>query len=438
MSSEEQPVALSEAPEAPRDVTHAPTSPSQPPSAVAVTSRPDGGEVSHLNQPTPMSKSALKRLRKQKEWEDRREDRRLKRREKKQAHKLKVRAERQALIAGGADPRVVYNRDKRAAVLVPMAIVVDCDFEKYMTDKERISLSSQVTRAYSDNRNAKFRAHLWVAGFRGKLEARFNDVLQAQQRSWKGASVFAGDFVACAAAAREQMAATKTVTPEDEDGEAAAAAAAQKTHEQLLIGPLRRSLESPAPWPRDAQDPFPLPGEPEPPLDPAHKDVVYLSSDSPYTLSRLEPGTTYVVGGLVDKNREKGLCYRRARERGIRTARLPIGEYMVMHSRQVLATNHVVDIMLKWLEHEDWGKAFLSVIPKRKGGVLRGDAAAGEVAELAQEGSGEPADDDEADEHVEEEEEEEEGRGGEEVDPAEDGSGQHAKKETPKEGTDTA
>lgn len=384
--------------------------PSQPQPAVPL---PAAGETSHLQPPTPMSKNAQKRLRKQQQWEDGREDRRLKRKEKRQTHKLKVRAERAALIAGGADPRAVYNRDKRAAVLVPVAIVVDCDFEQYMADKERISLTSQVTRAYSDNRNAKYRAHLWIAGFRGKLEERFNTVLQAQQRSWKGASVFAGDFAACAVEARLQMAAKTTVTPPPEDE-----AAAQKPSEQHLVGPLQRSLESPAPWPRDAHDPFPLP-DAEPPLDPAYKDVVYLSSDSPYTLARLEPNTTYVVGGLVDKNREKGLCYRRARERGIRTARLPIGQFMVMQSRQVLATNHVVDIMLKWLEFEDWGKAFLSVIPKRKGGKLReengadGEQENGEAEEL-------------------DEEEEEDGQEKNEE------NGQQAEEEAPKEGSTTA
>ena len=44
---------------------------------------------------------------------------------------------------------------------------------------------------------------------------------------------------------------------------------------------------------------------------------------------------------------------------------------MVMNSRSVLAVNHVVEIMLRWLECGDWGEAFEKVIPKRKGGVLR-------------------------------------------------------------------
>jgi len=44
---------------------------------------------------------------------------------------------------------------------------------------------------------------------------------------------------------------------------------------------------------------------------------------------------------------------------------------MEMASRFVLATNHVNEIMLKWLECGDWGEAFVQVIPKRKGGKLK-------------------------------------------------------------------
>jgi len=126
---------------------------------------------------------------------------------------------------------------------------------------------------------------------------------------------------------------------------------------------------------------------------PSHSgEIVYLTSDSPDTLTALSPYSTYIVGGLVDKNRHKGICYKIACERGIKTAKLPIGEYMDMQSRKVLATNHVVEIMIRWLECGDWGEAFMKVIPKRKGGKLR---------EGEQKGDGEnnkEEDDDEEDE----------------------------------------
>ncbi|KAL6877315.1 tRNA-methyltransferase domain-containing protein [Trichoderma longibrachiatum] len=324
----------------------------------------------------PMSKNALKRLRKQEEWEAGKDDRRKRRKEKRHERKTRARSERAALIAQGVDPQELQKK-KTPSTLVPVGIVIDCDFEEYMMDKERVSLSSQVTRAYSDNKQARYRAHLWVAGFNKGIAKRFNEVLGAQHKKWKGIWFDDGDFLSCAAKVRERMNAA-----DGSGGE--------------MIESLQRSLDEAPAWTRDETDPFPLP-DPEPPLDEANKDVVYLSSDSPYTLERLEPNTCYIVGGLVDKNREKGLCYRRAREKGIRTAKLPIGQFMVMQSRQVLATNHVVEIMLKWLECGDWGQAFLSVIPKRKGGRLRGE----ENGEDAGEGEGEG----EADEEGEEQDE---------------------------------
>ena len=122
-------------------------------------------------------------------------------------------------------------------------------------------------------------------------------------------------------------------------------------------------------------------------------EVIYLTSDSPDTLTELKPYHTYIIGGIVDKNRHKGICYKKALDRNdelkvesvinsdpttvnkIKTAKLPIGEYMNMTARHVLTTNHVVEIMLKWLETGDWGEAFLAVMPKRKGGTLKTGSA---------------------------------------------------------------
>ncbi|KAA8900732.1 tRNA m(1)G methyltransferase domain-containing protein [Sphaerosporella brunnea] len=94
--------------------------------------------------------------------------------------------------------------------------------------------------------------------------------------------------------------------------------------------------------------------------------LVYLTADSPNTIPSLDPGKTYIIGGIVDRNRYKNLCFDKAQEQGIAHAKLPIGEYIKMASRQVLTTNQVVEIMLEWLQEKDWQKAFIKVIPRRK------------------------------------------------------------------------
>jgi len=114
-------------------------------------------------------------------------------------------------------------------------------------------------------------------------------------------------------------------------------------------------------------------------------DLIYLTADSPTELQILDPGKIYIVGGIVDRNRHKNLCYNKAVEQGIATARLPIGDNIKLASSMVMCTNHVIDIMLKWMELKDWEAAFTAVIPTRKRKISNGDA---EEEEAGEEGFG--------------------------------------------------
>lgn len=294
-----------------------------------------------------LSKNKLKKLKRDQEWEANRAKRKGKRREKQIEKKQRKRAARQeaAPISPTKQIPVVENgQEKKIAepkksigqeyTQLPLTLVLDCGFDDLMIDKELKSLGAQVTRCYSDNHKASLQAHLAISSFGGHLKERFDGLLGGQYHSWKNVRFLEGDFVQAANQAKEWM-------KGEHGGKLAGAFAleddsSQTSHAQSEAG-----------------------------------EVVYLTSDSPDTLTELQPYSTYIIGGLVDRNRHKGVCYKKAIDRGMRTAKLPIGDYMQMTSRFVLATNHVVEIMLRWLELGDWGKAFLQVVPKRKGGVLK-------------------------------------------------------------------
>ncbi|KAJ8770476.1 hypothetical protein K2173_017967 [Erythroxylum novogranatense] len=100
------------------------------------------------------------------------------------------------------------------------------------------------------------------------------------------------------------------------------------------------------------------------------ENLVYLTADSETVLDELDPKKVYIIGGLVDRNRWKGITMKKAEEQGIETAKLPIGNYLKMSSSQVLTVNQVIEILLKFLETRDWKASFFQVIPQRKRGEV--------------------------------------------------------------------
>ena len=98
--------------------------------------------------------------------------------------------------------------------------------------------------------------------------------------------------------------------------------------------------------------------------------LVYLSSEAEEALDELEPGTAYVIGGLVYRNRHKGLTHQRARAAGVPTLRLPLEEHVEMAQRRVLAVNHVYEMLLLRAAGHGWPDAIMRVLPPRRGATL--------------------------------------------------------------------
>ena len=355
----------------------------------------------------PMSKNQLKKLKKRQQWEEGRDDRKAKRKQKtveKRERRREVRREQEAKH-DGTRPQTPL-RKPRNQIKLPITIMIDCGFDHLMVEKEMISLGSQVTRAYADNTRTPFPAHLVISSWGGKLKERFDTVLNKHYENWKGVKFTSDDFATASKQAWHDMIGAKGgklagVFEEyacyDHNDERVSHIKIRDPVSGIKVYDARPPGDFP---PGDPSPSHPEPAQPPaecPPLDlvmhPEEVEnscqIVYLTSDSPKTLQELNPYSTYIVGGLVDKNRHKGVCYKTACNKKIRTAKLPIGEYMEMQSRQVLATNHVVEIMLKWLQCGDWGDAFMQVIPKRKGGRLKGEEVEGEVEEKNEDDPGE-------------------------------------------------
>ncbi|KAF2444420.1 hypothetical protein P171DRAFT_432457 [Karstenula rhodostoma CBS 690.94] len=330
---------------------------------------PQEGDEAAGEAAPKLSKNQLKKQRRWERWEAGREDRKVKRKEKIKAKKERRRTEwEEQRVQGSTEQPPPFRAPRRGeppGVQVPITILFDCDFEEYMHDHELKSLGLQITRSYSDNRKAPFRCHLGISSWGGKMKERFDGVLAKQYTSWKGFQFCEEDFVKTSEMSKDWMKGPR-------GGEIAGALAKYQANQKQAEdegegeGEGEGEEAQKAPTDADADE---------------EGEIVYLSAESDNTLERLKPNSTYIIGGLVDKNRHKGLCYKRALDRGIKTAKLPIGEFLQMDSRKVLVTNHVLDIMLKWLEHDDWGKAFIEVLPKRKGGVLKTEEEEGEEGE---------------------------------------------------------
>ena len=101
------------------------------------------------------------------------------------------------------------------------------------------------------------------------------------------------------------------------------------------------------------------------------KQIVYLTSESENVLNVFDPQSIYIIGGLVDHNNHKGICYQQATGKGVSHARLPILESGIdMKTRHVLTIDHVFKIIAAVAsEGKSWKNALKETLPERKGAV---------------------------------------------------------------------
>lgn len=93
--------------------------------------------------------------------------------------------------------------------------------------------------------------------------------------------------------------------------------------------------------------------------------LVYLTPDSDVLLEKYNSEDSYVIGGIVDRGSQIPLMLAKAKELGIRTARLPLERYRTMRSSKVLTLDSITNIMLDVRHHGKWNEAFRHIASRK-------------------------------------------------------------------------
>ncbi|SPO24121.1 related to TRM10 - tRNA methyltransferase [Ustilago trichophora] len=383
-----------------------------------------------IEVPPGMSKNAAKKLARKQKLEatkhERRAAERLKKKENKRARFLA--AHQNAASKGSADgptskrrastdsnhaegskrPKPAgENEGGKQKEYFDARLVIDCGFDELMAEKESSSMTQQLMYLYSANRNAKVPFGEVIltgqekrgeclkdvhpeqlslvpngaastaegevgegGGSAGSIENNrigqaMDGKLRGVWRRWKRVTIYkTGGVESLLSPGTDAQPATLTSAPEAESS--------------------LNSRRFPSEQERQARHRIPI------------SNVIYLTADTDDKLSELEPGKTYIIGGIVDKNRYKGLCRAKADRLGIRAAKLPLSQEMLQAvernvrsqgesiqedvgehedgeegekgfvGRKVLTVNQVVEILTAWTETRDWVKALEMALPRRK------------------------------------------------------------------------
>lgn len=190
-------------------------------------------------------------------------------------------------------------------------------------------MSSQVAYCYAANRNATNPFPILVSSFSGRLKDSYDK--RQDHFNWKGVEWWEEGFERLYQAEEEEVEQSTAEPPSTSDE---TATAPEKVEEEEVKDPVKMGVHA---------------GRPK--STAPKSSIIYLTGDSPNVLTHIEPGHTYVLGGIVDRNRYKSLCLNKANELGIKHAQLPIGQYLPeMATRKVLTVNQVYEIMVNWVE----------------------------------------------------------------------------------------
>ena len=281
----------------------------------------------------PISKNQMKKLKKQEEWlkkmeaikkykkEKKKENKRIKREQREKEEKENPKKEDINEIKNKDKDKDKFNtpfktrKEKKEEFKQKckngVRVIIDCDFEHLMNERGNKSMVRQITDLYAINRSSTnpFRLILYGVGKQIK-----EGLKKTNYENWLGVEIYF----------KEEY----------------------STFEQFIKDVLYKDDKRP--------------------LKDIKNDIYYLTADSENNIDNINNNATYIIGGIVDRNKYKGLTFNKAKELGLNHGKFPIGDYLKLHSSQVLTTNHTFHILNEFSIKHDWKEAFVSIIPKRK------------------------------------------------------------------------
>ena len=259
-------------------------------------------------------------------------------------------------------------------------VCFDCTFEDQMVSKECNSLSLQLRYVYSMNRKSSMPVYIDVCGLNKEcLTYKGLEKVEGFPDSWVGRAFH------CYQQRFEEVYAN-SIESSNGDGKNCEGKSEEEDGQEVLMSSKASSgneitTHAKSPKKNDSNDDNTTNKESRlrepsyPKLTHRHK-FVYLTGDSPNTLTTLDNNTTYIIGGIVDRNRLKRAAIDRAESirkqyptLDITTARLPLDENVDFKaSTRILTCNHVFEILQKYREngYTDWKSSIMKVLPGRK------------------------------------------------------------------------
>ena len=294
-------------------------------------------------------------MKREENWQDKKKDYKKHKKDLKKQNKIKKKVDDENLkvkdpelyekihpvITTKNPPKKEVKKNYVEHIKKGIKIIIDCGFEKFMNDKDIISINRQITSCYSYNKKTEKPLNFILYDVGEKL--KFN-LLKNNCQKWLGFKfIEEGKFKNIKDFIYNEF-------PEF------------KIDKNFNSNKINKNFESEEILSDNRVDDSEVEK-----VKNINENIIYLTGDSSNEIVDLDKDKIYIIGGLVDRNKLKYITLNKANELNISHAKLPIRDFVNLKTSKILATNHVFEILSYFVNvKNDWKESFTSIIPKRK------------------------------------------------------------------------